>query len=111
MVHGPVEYKIIAQVSKARGNIKLPDSIINKPELLSGLGRFYDAFWQLTTCRPEAGALIPWTAINAWAIADRMDDMTSSMLALYIRQMDLALLKWLRVKNKSKEAPKPDGNA
>lgn len=91
----------------------MPPKIRDKPVLLSGLSLFYDAFWDVATCRPSPGSLIPWTAINSWAEAKGLDEETRGLLHRYIRKMDLAFLEWLRSKSAkdAKRKEREDGNA
>src|ERR1700738_1797275 len=78
LVQGPNELKILAQVDKNRHAMIVPNAIANAPDLEPELTLFYRAFWDLTTCRPKIGAPIPWTAINAWAVAAELDEETSA---------------------------------
>lgn len=72
----------------------VPEKISNAPELGFGLDLYYEAFWDLATCRPVglgAGA-IPWTAIRDYAIAFAFDEEQTEILFHCVRLMDNAYL-------------------
>jgi len=72
-----------------------PEAIQNAPELDFTLGLFYDAFMELSTCRPigmDQGQ-IPWTAINDYCRMVDISENQADDMYYYIRMMDEVYLK------------------
>lgn len=86
-----------------RERIPLPKRIANAPELWLGLELFYDAFWDLNSCR-DLGAVgfgpIPWSAVKDYAQTFELDSEQFQDLYYYIRRMDDAYLKFCSPKGK-----------
>lgn len=70
----------------------LPDRIANAPEVLLGLELYWQAFWELNTCRPAGWGLapIPWSVMNDYATTFDFDDDQRESLFDYIMRMDKA---------------------
>lgn len=84
-----------------RRNKPLPKRIANAPELMLGLELYYDAFWDLATCRPiglGAGS-IPWSAIRDYALTFEFDEEQEDDLFYFIRAMDNAFLQFYNKKS------------
>lgn len=73
---------------------KLPDWYLAEPPDPPMADFFYDAFRDLTTCRPPDGGAIPWD--KAMAYADRKGLLPDAADALWtvIRKMDQAERRW-----------------
>jgi hypothetical protein len=79
-----------------REGLPLPKRIANAPTLFIGLELYYDAFWELDTCR-EVGwgwGPIPWSAIKDYAETFNFDDEQRDDLYYFIRVMDNAYLRY-----------------
>ena len=102
MEQAPVEQRIIKQCLRER--LPLPKRIANAPELWLGLELFYDAFWDLNSCRDAGWSLgpVPWTVIHDFATAFQLDDEQFDDLYYYIRRMDDAYLKFFAPKEGKK---------
>jgi hypothetical protein len=75
----------------------LPNKILNAPELLLGLEIYWEAYAELTTCRPMSfgGPLpIPWTAIISYAHECRFDASQTDNLIFFVKHMDKTFLTW-----------------
>lgn len=75
----------------------LPPKIANAPELFVGLEWVWDAFRDLSTCRPAgfSGPMpIPWTAAAQYAEAHGIEGEMFDRLNIYVKYMDAAFLKW-----------------
>lgn len=74
----------------------LPDRIANAPKLTLGLELYYDAFWELNTCRQTgwAAGQIPWTSIRDYAVTFELDEAQEEDLFYLIRVMDNAFLDY-----------------
>lgn len=72
----------------------LPERIQNAPQLHLGLQLYYDAFFELNTCRTVGMGLgpIPWTAVIDYARAFEFDDEQTDSLIYFVREMDAAFL-------------------
>jgi hypothetical protein len=87
-----------------RQKMPIPDKIKNKPLLLTGLQFFYNAFWELTTCRAlgMAEGPIPWTAIYQYAAAHGIRDSDEiDYLSAVVKRMDIAYLDYRHKKGKT----------
>ena len=85
-----MEAKIVKQCMRDR--LPLPDAIANAPTLQLGLDLYFDAFWDLSSCRMSGFTLgpIPWSAIFDYALAYAYDEDQRENLVHYIRVMDNA---------------------
>lgn len=92
---GPVEQVIIKQAY--RDGTPLPKAIQNAPELFLGLEFFYNAFWELSSCRNTGLDMgeIPWTAIDRYAVSSELDEELSNDLHYFIRRMDMEYIKYI----------------
>lgn len=89
--------------------------MLNKPEVVDGLGWYLEAFWDLTSDR-QLGAMggagsIPFTAIDRYAARHDIDEPAAfDRLRVIMRALDAEYLKWLGEKQKKPEkAPKRAG--
>lgn len=100
MEQGPVEELIIQQCAKNRQ--PLPAKFANVPELWPGLDVFYQAFFDLITCRSQGWGEgpIPWTAINEYAMANGYEGEHRDDLFYHVRSLDKTFLEWRRKKEK-----------
>lgn len=85
-----------------RGHGKLPDPIMNAPELFPWLSPYYDAFEELVGERRFDGMTgehspIPWTAIDRYALRHRHGvGRDFPTLLRYIRELDFKHRKLIR---------------
>lgn len=87
----------------ARSRSPLPEAIANAPELSPGLGLYFAAFFDLTTCRSQGAysqGPIPWTAIDRYAEANEFAGEQRQDLFHHVRAMDEAYLAWARERAK-----------
>lgn len=93
LVQAPSERLIITQCQ--REGLALPDKIANAPELHMGLELYYDAFWDLTTCRPAGFSLgaIPWSAVHEYGQAFDFSYEQRDWMHYLIRVLDQAYMK------------------
>lgn len=98
----PFEANILKQAQMAGDPI--PERILNAPELINGLQIHLEAFFALDTERSHAMGLtpIPWTAINAYALAFDICGEQREDLFYFIRRMDNAHLEKLKEKSPTK---------
>ena len=76
-----------------------PKVIAEAPDLLVGLELFYEAFYDLTTCRGGMGdGPIPWTSIEEYCNLTGIYDEQRERMHSYIREMDTAFLEHHRKK-------------
>ncbi len=91
---GSVEKTIIRQCLKDKR--PLPEKIRNAPTLQWGLELFYNAFFDLHTCRPvgmvEMG--IRWLDIKQYCLFEGFDEEQTEDAFYFIRMMDNAYLDW-----------------
>ena len=82
----------------ARSRTPLPEAIANAPELAPGLGLYFGAFFDLTTCRAQGWSQgpIPWTAIDRYAEANGFLGEQRVDLFHHVRAMDAGYLAWAR---------------
>lgn len=81
-----------------------PEFIANAPVLLPGLELYYDAFQELSTCRPYIGleglpGPIPWTAIDRYGLAHGFEEEGLKYLVRMIRALDDEFLVYMRKAN------------
>lgn len=77
------------------------------PEIDEGLAVYWMAFWDLSSCRTDAG-MIPWTAVQLWANTYDLDEEVTEELHFLIREMDNVFIKFSRTKAKLSRDNKPD---
>lgn len=80
-----------------------PEFIANAPALLPGLELYYEAFKELSTCRPYIGlegvpGPIPWTAIDRYGLAHDFEEEGLDYLVSMIRALDDEFLRHMREK-------------
>lgn len=82
----------------------LPDKIQNAPSLWFGLELYYQAFWDLTTCRSTGWSVapIPWSAIKEYCQVYTLDAEQTEALFYLVRQMDNAYMDYRARKGKEK---------
>lgn len=94
LVQGPTEQYILEQAVKQR--LPVPQKIENAPDLFLGLGLYYTAFWELTTCR-SLGASgigpISWLSIQQYATMMGFDEDQTEELHFYVASMDATYVK------------------
>lgn len=105
---GPTEAAIIKAALLSRH--PLPKRIQEAPELEQHLVLYYNAFWDLSSCRSVGFGYgpIPWTAVTDWCILYGLDAEQIHLMHRYIRKMDEVYLKH-HAKDAKKEEPKPQG--
>jgi len=91
---GEHEQKIIQQALRLRR--PLPDEIKDAPELQFGLEIYWDAFWDLSTCRPSSFSVgaIPWSSIRDYGQTFEFDESQMETLFYVIRLMDNEFVKF-----------------
>lgn len=109
---GPTEELLIDQATKGRAPI--PEVIVNKPELLPGLGFYYYAFNALSSCRDMAFGVgrIPWNAVNDLSLRygmslselERFWDLICRVDSVYI----VLKTKQIKDQNAATAPPPPD---
>lgn len=90
--------------------LPVPEFIRNAPVLLPGLDLFYEAFQELSTCRPYMGfegvpGPIPWTAVESYGAAKGFEGDDQDYLEKMIRGLDDEFLIYTR----EKQGDKPGG--
>jgi hypothetical protein len=74
------------------------------PEI-TGLEWVWEAFIDLSTCRPPAFEGInpvPWTVVKEWATLNDLDNFDFDMLWFCIKKLDLITIEWAKKKSKGK---------
>lgn len=94
MEQAPVSRTIIRQC--LADGIELPSKFANAPRLWPWLKLYWDAFWDLTTCRSSglSVAPIPWSAVRDYAETFEFDDEQTSSLYFLVRAMDNAYMDY-----------------
>jgi hypothetical protein len=95
-----VEQRIIRECYARRR--KLPDKIVNAPDLFVGLELYFIAFTELNSCRSTGwgpGPIPSW-CIDEFAERQGLDSDETEEMHHHIRQMDAAFLKYTERKNK-----------
>ena len=89
-----------------RQRSRLPDRIANAPKLFFGLELYYDAFWELNTCRSAGWGVmpIPWSSIRDYSVTFDLDEAQEEDLFYLIRVMDNAFLDYHEGKKPSPPA-------
>lgn len=79
-----------------RDGTPLPDSIKNAPELWTGLAFFYNAFMELTTCRPfgMGEGPVPWTAVNTYCDVKGIHGDQRTDMLYHIGSLDRTYIKY-----------------
>lgn len=93
----------LARVNK----MPLPDHIKERPKVMIGLGIYWKAFWELSTCR-AIGMMegpIPWLAMRAYAKDIGLTGLSKMRFYDIIRSMDNEYLS-IRSKEAEKKNPK-----
>ncbi len=82
-----------------RGHLpKLPKRVEEAPDIQVGLVLYWQAYAELTTCRPTAALggcpPIPWTACAEYARFHSLDYDQFNDLVYFVRELDLEFAKW-----------------
>ena len=82
-----------------RGHLpKLPKRVEEAPDVDVGLYLYWQAYSELTTCRPPATLggcnSIPWTACAEYARFHSFDYDQFSDLVYFVRELDTEFAKW-----------------
>lgn len=98
---GKDERDIVEKCIRTRQRI--PDAIVNAPELQAGLNLFYVAFLDLTSCRALGFAQgpIPWLAINKYCEANEITGEQREDVFYHVTHMDKVYLDWSLEKAKT----------
>lgn len=59
------------------------------------------AFWDLCSDRKEQGHKIPWTVIQWWCEANRIEDAEREDVHFLVGRLDIAFLQWQQKKAKA----------
>ena len=91
-----------------RDGTALPKRIANAPTLHLGLELYYNAFWELSTCRSTGWGLgpIPWLAMREYALVYELTEDQEEDLYYFIREMDNAYVAYHN-KDKPGKGKKP----
>jgi len=103
-----VEKTIIEQCYLA--GMTLPEKIQNAPDLLLGLGLYYRAFLDLTSCRTAGYGTegpISWKDTVQWAEKYELDEEQEEDLLYLVGQMDNAYLNHKTKKLAAANKPPP----
>lgn len=86
----------------------IPKKMAEAPELKIGLGLFYTAWRELSSCRVTGlgEGPIPWTAISEWCKANEIDGDLKSDVFYHVRGLDNEYLKWQQAKAKKERGGK-----
>ena len=84
----------------------LPEKIANAPRLQLGLDLYFDAFFDLSTCRPIGMGMgpIPWSVIRDYAETFRLSEEQTDDLSYYVRVLDVEYMKHQAPKKGGKPA-------
>jgi hypothetical protein len=85
---GPTEENLIKQARAM--NAPLPNKILNAPSLERDLILFYEAFWDLHSCRQigSAEGPIPWTAIYMYCEQYEMYGEQREEVFYHVKKLD-----------------------
>jgi hypothetical protein len=74
--------------------LPLPERMQNAPRLWLGLELYWQAFWDLTTCRTSGWSVapIPWSAMKEYAEVLELDDEQRESMFYLVRAMDNAYM-------------------
>jgi hypothetical protein len=73
---------------------KLPQWYLDEPSEPPAAGFFYEAFGDLSTCRPPDGGAIPWDKAMAYADRKRLSRDVADVLWTVMKKMDRAERGW-----------------
>lgn len=78
-----------------RQNRAIPESLLDRPELFTGLELYWLGFWDLHTCRPvgTAEGPISWLSISDYCMINRITGEQREIFMSHIRSMDSAYLE------------------
>jgi hypothetical protein len=68
----------------------MPKRIANCPQLALGLGLYYEAFWELISCRDGWTGMIPWTAVMAYCDRNGFNAEMADDVLHHVRKMEQA---------------------
>lgn len=102
MKQGPTEQLILKQCLRER--LPIPEAIQNAPDLQLGLELYYNAFWDLDTCRMRGfdQGSITWFDIRRYSKALKLDEIQTEKMHLVIPMMDREYLSFVHDKRKKK---------
>ena len=99
------------------GEVKLPDFIRDAPELYFWLAPYYEAFRELSSCRPVEGftgtiGRIPWTAMHFYAERNPFFAKDFDVFVFYLNILDEKLLELVKASKPKKpdKAPRTQTN-
>lgn len=81
-----------------------PLALLSLPDI-SGLEWVWEAFIDLSTCRPPAFEginAIPWTVVKEWATLNDLDTFDFDMLWFCIKKLDLVTAEWAKKNTKGR---------
>ena len=90
--HGKTADQIEEQAEA--NNMPLPPHLENKPELGLGLGFYWEAFWSISSCRPQGVGPIEWTAIDSYARRYKIVGYEFERLVAIINKLDEAFMNY-----------------
>lgn len=117
MEHGKYVETILKQCKYEGRDPSTVKFLREAPTLLPGLDLYYNAFWELTSCRQIGMGVgpIPWTAVEAYGHSNGFDEPVTLVtedgvevndlmddLHYFITMMDSAYMKWSAKKSESK---------
>ena len=81
----------------------MPKKIAEAPQLLPGLGFFFQAFLAISSCRPlgMAEGRIPWTAAFQYGQSLGLDPEEFEELWILVSYMDAAYLKYRQAQSEN----------
>ena len=96
-----------------RDGLPLPDKIKNAPILRLGLELFYNAFWDLDSCRNSGWGMgpIPWLAMRDYATTFGFTEEQEEDLYYHVRLMDNAYLDFYDKGSKPSPSQKDLGHS
>lgn len=88
-----------------RRGVTLPDSIQNAPRLFEGLGLYYTAFMELTSCREMGNIVGPlnWLTIQRYCEVHEIEGEQCEDMHFFLSHMDSAFLSHLMGKVEAKQ--------
>lgn len=108
---GPSEKQLAQQAY--RSGEPIPDRILNAPQLLSGLGMYYDAFFDLDTTRSHNFGFerISWQSVKDYAEAYEYNEHQLAFVLYVIPRMDNALREFKEKRGNGNTATTGDGSS
>ena len=75
---------------------QIPNSLLDEPALLPGLGIYYDAFWELSSDRSSGMGVghIPYSSLMAYCKEWELDEDMAFLMKKLVRKMDNHFLDW-----------------